>query len=293
MSRKVLPPHHHHRDTIGNFLAPENGYRGALERRGIQPKDHMKENRKELRLAEIRMKTKREEDSVPEKPLYKLAQFKDVEARLYDDIDRDERRPSLDNRQFLVRGQSEKRREEITKESQKIRQELEEKLLQDYRDKPITPRKAVVPKRNELGELARPSEANFIARNKAEAMAMNAKKRSDGDDNFIHEDFGRVPRYLEERKQQWAEEEAERRRRMPDPNCPPGMTVMPESERQQTLEVLQNSKEEALQQLRKLPFVIETPIMRKKQEYLESKLREIDNALAIFSKPKVYVAKDR
>jgi hypothetical protein len=292
MSRKALPPHHHHRDTIGNFLAPENGYRGALERKGIQPKDHMKENRKELKLTQMKLKAQREEDGIPEKPLYKLAQFREVEARLYEDLDR-QRRPSLENKQFLARGQSERRRDELAKESQKIRQELENKLMEDYREKPTTPRKASVPKRDEVAQLARPTDANFIARNKVDAISMNPRRREENDENGIHEDFGRVPRYLEERKQRWAEEEAERRRRLPDPDCPPGMTVMPDSERLHTLEVLQNSREEALQQLRKLPFVIETPTMRKKQEYLEGKLREIDNALAIFSKPKVYVAKDR
>ena len=69
------------------------------------------------------------------------------------------------------------------------------------------------------------------------------------------------------------------------------MCLMPDAERVQTLQVLQQSKEDALQQLRRMPFVIETPSMRKKQENLENKLREIDNAVAIFSKDKVYVAK--
>jgi hypothetical protein len=40
-----------------------------------------------------------------------------------------------------------------------------------------------------------------------------------------------------------------------------------------------------------MPFVVETPSQRKKQEALEAKLREIDNAIGIFSKEKVYVAK--
>eukprot|EP01034_Spumella_vulgaris_P038449 gene38449-47476_t len=58
------------------------------------------------------------------------------------------------------------------------------------------------------------------------------------------------------------------------------------------LVVLQTSKEEAMSQLRKMPFVIETPTQKKRLEALESKMREIDSAIAIFSKPKVYVAQD-
>lgn len=40
---------------------------------------------------------------------------------------------------------------------------------------------------------------------------------------------------LEERKKQWQKEEEERRRNAPDPTAPPGHTLMPESERQETL----------------------------------------------------------
>ena len=65
---------------------------------------------------------------------------------------------------------------------------------------------------------------------------------------------------------------------------------MPEHERLHTLGVLTQSREEALNQLQRLPFVIETPSMKRKQETLETKLREIDRAMSIFSKDKVYVA---
>jgi hypothetical protein len=68
---------------------------------------------------------------------------------------------------------------------------------------------------------------------------------------------------------------------------------MPESERQSTLAVLQQSKEEALRQLRSLPFNVETPSQIKRQADLEGKLREIERAVGLFSKPKVFVALDR
>jgi hypothetical protein len=41
--------------------------------------------------------------------------------------------------------------------------------------------------------------------------------------------------------------------------------------------------------LEKLPFVVETPSMRRRLEELEAKLKEIENAIKIFSKPKVFV----
>jgi hypothetical protein len=119
-------------------------------------------------------------------------------------------------------------------------------------------------------------------------------KRVDSEEgSAIHEEFGKVPAYLEERKAKWEEEKEEERRRAPDPNCPPGMCLMPEGERLDTLDVLHRSKQEAMRQLQALPFVIETPSLRKKQAMIEEKLREIDNAIAIFSKPKVFVARDK
>jgi hypothetical protein len=293
MSRKAMPTSHHYgKDSIGAFLAPENGYRGGLKNRGIEPKDHMKENRRDIKATEMKMRAKKDEENTAEKPLYKLAQFREVGARLYDDMD--QRRPSSDQRgDFLTRGQSERRRDELAGKSRSMRADLENRLNEDFVERPSTPRKASVPKHTDVAQLAKPNDEDFIHRNRADAVTMRTKNRENVEESGIHEEFGRVPRYLEERKARWEEEDAERRRRMPDPNCPPGMTVMTEAERQQTLDMLQNSREEALQQLRRMPFVIETPSLRKKQDFLEGKLRELDNALAIFSKPKVYVAKDR
>ena len=36
---------------------------------------------------------------------------------------------------------------------------------------------------------------------------------------------------MQERKQEWADEEARRRAALPDPNCPPGMRLLTDEER--------------------------------------------------------------
>ncbi|RYH12569.1 hypothetical protein EON65_37910 [archaeon] len=56
--------------------------------------------------------------------------------------------------------------------------------------------------------------------------------------------------------------------------------------------MLKQSQREAISQLQRLPFVLETPSMRRRGEELETKLREIEHALGIFSKPKVFVKGD-
>lgn len=301
MAQRRAVPSHHSKDSIGQFLCPENGYRGALVKKGIQPKNHMRDNVKELKLAEMRNRQKRDDEARPSKPLYKLPQFKDVESRLYDTAPEKENSPrrlhneDTDNRQFLTKGQSEQRREDLAREKRLIREELERKMEDErqYAERQNTPRKAPVPRPDELALIKAPSNSDFITRNKMNAMTMAAKRGSQDDVEYRHEEYGKVPQYLEDRKAEWAEQEAEQRRRRPDPDCPPGMILMPEAERISTLQVLEQSREEAMQQMRKLPFVIETPSMRKKQDFLEGKLREIDRALGIFSKPKVYVALDR
>ena len=267
---------------------------------GIKPKNHMKENLRDIRQTEERHRCEREEAARPQKELYKLDQFKHVDSKLYEKPEHQvsRRRPSLGNGEFLERGVSEKRREALALESRIRRDELDRKMEEAkyLAEKPPSPRKPTVPRSNETARLAPSSNTDFISRNKAKAVAMTgqgqgARRRGSEDEGpALHEEFGRVPEYLEARKAHWADEEEERRRRMPDPSCPPGMCVMPEAERTDTLETLQASKAEAMAQLRRMPFVVETPSQRKRQDMLEGKLREIDNAIAIFSKPKVYVA---
>ena len=75
-------------------------------------------------------------------------------------------------------------------------------------------------------------------------------------------------------------------------DCPRGMKLMPDEERLSTLENLQTSKTECLRLLQKLPFVIDTISSQKKQQIYETKLREIENAINIFQKPRVFIAKD-
>lgn len=286
------------KDSMAEYINPANGYRGNLSKKGIQPKDHMKDNANQIRMTQMKLRMKKDEDSMPGKPLYKLAQFQNVAPRLYEEKENNNsgRRASFDtgDREFLTRGQAEKRRQDLTLERKAIRSEMERKFEDEnnYNEKPLTPRKPSVPRADEIARLDH-QDVDFINRNRISALSLKPKKNDSSELPSKHEEYGKVPQYLENRKAQWEEEKEEMRRRMPDPNCPPGMRLMPEHERLDTLRILQESKEEALSQIRKLPFVIETPSQKKKQEFLESKLREIDNALSIFSKPKVFVALDR
>lgn len=125
--------------------------------------------------------------------------------------------------------------------------------------------------------------------------AWNVIKKSPGKPGAVNcppqrnRNFGRIPRYLLERKEQWALEEEERRRNMPDPDCPPGMMLLAEDERLRTLDVLQKSLVQARQQMNALPLRIETPSQIRRKDALEAKLHEIEDAIKVFDRTKVYV----
>lgn len=328
---KITGNHHHSRAQIADFICPDNGFRGLQKRQGIQPKDFMKENRISLKSSQMKMREEREEAARAPRDLYKLQQFRDVKPRLYDisnksdarcmdgpsssrsyggeDYEQDEygatsayndsndnMDPSSSSARFVRKGVDAKRREDLTKLRHEARKELEAKM-EDARwiaDRPSTPRKGATPKATETAALAPRSNADFISRNRAKALTLLPprviEKNQEPD---LHDGYGKVPDYLEERKAKWAVEKEEMKKRLPDPSCPKGMTLMPEAERLSTLEVLKSSKEEAMKLLAKMPFVIETPSLKKRHGDLEAKLREIENAIALFSKPKVYIALDR
>ena len=48
-----------------------------------------------------------------------------------------------------------------------------------------------------------------------------------------------VPEYLVSRQEEWEREADRRKAEAPDPSCPPGMKLMPEEDRLQTLRQLQ------------------------------------------------------
>ena len=74
-----------------------------------------------------------------------------------------------------------------------------------------------------------------------------------------------------------------------DVDCPPGMRLLPENERQTMLKTLERNREKVVSELSKLPFVIDTMGLKKRKQGLESKIKEIDDAVRIFSRKKVKI----
>ena len=65
--------------------------------------------------------------------------------------------------------------------------------------------------------------------------------------------------------------------------------MLPEEERQETLVMLAKNKDDVDKAIRALPFVIETPSQIRRQNELHARLKEIEEAVKIFSRAKVLV----
>ncbi|XP_048371119.1 enkurin domain-containing protein 1 [Sphaerodactylus townsendi] len=103
---------------------------------------------------------------------------------------------------------------------------------------------------------------------------------------------GHVPHYLIERKDRWRKEAEERRRNTPDPAMPLGHSLMPESQRMETLNNLKQSQGQLLKDLLLLPLRADTLNLQNRRVELEKKLSQIEEALKIFSRPKVFIKMD-
>ncbi|XP_061117436.1 enkurin domain-containing protein 1 [Conger conger] len=103
---------------------------------------------------------------------------------------------------------------------------------------------------------------------------------------------GRVPQYLEERKEQWRREAEDKRRNTPDPSIPPGHTLMSEQERLETLESLKDTQQSLVKDLLSLPVRVDTLSVRTRRTQLDRKLSEVEEAIKIFSRDRVYIKID-
>lgn len=133
---------------------------------------------------------------------------------------------------------------------------------------------------------------NFVAENRMGAAAPVRPPRtaSREDDQYLKKkDYGQVPQYLLERKMEMAAEVDAQQRAKEAALIPPGMRLLPEEERLETLQILQKNREEVERAIQGLPLRIETPSAIRRKDELERRYKEIEDAFKIFSRPKVLV----
>ena len=303
------------KDSIGALIAPCNGFRGAQLRKGVTPKDHHKENRQNLRDAQERNRQAKQHEVENPPSIFKMKEFQQVPSKVAEEMrvgSPSPRRNSLSlespTRTFLQKGQGNLSAAAEKSPAKAPKAGIWKALPvgdSDYvperkRSTPERALKPAVPRRDSATEprCATPQK-NFIAGNiqraKRTEASSPAKARQQQHCGSPHHQPhpqhqpGEIPEYLLQRKEQWAADAQTARENMPDPDCPEGMVQMPEAERVETLRVLRASEEEGKKQLSRLPLRVETPGQKAKKGGLEKKLSEIEDAIRIFSREKVFV----
>jgi hypothetical protein len=297
-SSYITGPHRNHVDTVANILNPVNGYRDRLARKGIEPKNHMAENRQRLRDESRINKLKKEtEGASPE--AFKLKKFRDVEPKVPKILQ--EASQAGEGHEFIRKGQGATSADAPRKEVKSDQApdpyvEPIRELARDVRGETnlATGRscKPAVPRASEQLKLAPRDNTDFVRRNFHEVPDMAPKKAPKPEMQEVAKPstFGKVPAYLKQRKLEMQQDAEAREQQRIAAQAPPGMVLLSEEERVETLRVLRSNKEKLEKEQQKLPLRIETPSMVKKSKELEQKIKEVEEAIAMFNRPKVYVA---
>ena len=107
-----------------------------------------------------------------------------------------------------------------------------------------------------------------------------------------HKSYGKVPRYITQRKERIAQGEQERARKQELEPPEPGLVLLDETERLETLALLETNEKNVKYDLVNIPFSMNPQRAGRLREALTLRLKEIEDAKAIFSKEKVFVEKD-
>ena len=107
-----------------------------------------------------------------------------------------------------------------------------------------------------------------------------------------HNAYGKVPKYIIERKANIERMEEERRRIQETAPPEPGLILLEESERLKMLATLEENEKKLQYDLVNIPFTMDPSRAGRIRESISFRLKEIDDAKAIFSKEKVFVAQE-
>lgn len=158
--------------------------------------------------------------------------------------------------------------------------------------KPAVPRAEVAPAASTPRE-----PRDFVAHNTtaavaAAAAAASAKRGSGKADDARHRAYGAVPDYLKDRQKQWAAAEEEKRVAAENADVPRGMRVMSDAEKAESIALLEASMADCAAELSRFKLRVELPSQVKRHAELEMKMKKMEDAMAIFRRPRVFVQLD-
>lgn len=105
--------------------------------------------------------------------------------------------------------------------------------------------------------------------------------------------LGELPQYLIQQKEEEAHIARLREEEEKNGVIPEGMCVLEESQRKEMVRRLIEKLEETRRERLKLPLIVETGKVKVKLQEIENRIREQEEAIQLFSKPRVLIYKDQ
>jgi predicted TIM-barrel fold metal-dependent hydrolase len=103
---------------------------------------------------------------------------------------------------------------------------------------------------------------------------------------------GAIPAYLLARQRAWAAAAEEQRLAVENADVPKGMRLMSDAEKAESLELLKASMADAKDELSRFKLRVEVPSQIRRKAELEEKLKKMEDAHAVFMRPRVFVPVD-
>uniref|UniRef100_H2XT68 Enkurin domain-containing protein n=1 Tax=Ciona intestinalis TaxID=7719 RepID=H2XT68_CIOIN len=251
--------------------------------RGKQEKNHTAANVRRMREIQrnsrAREQEKQEKKNTPVKALWKSTQYEGVESKVKNFMQSPPQAPRPNTERPHSAPAGSRRQENFNSEKEKF---------QPTRSQ--TPR-ARSPSPNFVARNARAAKSYELKRSRSQlALRESDEKYQQGLKNYEETVKGKTPSYLRSRQRQWDMQERDRIRNAPDPTVPEGHTVLPDKERKATLTTLRKSQQELLERHRLLPIrSADTMGVRNRKTELEKQIMEVDEAIKVFERPRVFV----
>lgn len=100
------------------------------------------------------------------------------------------------------------------------------------------------------------------------------------------------PPDLKDRQKQWAAAAEEQRLAAENADVPRGMRVMSDAEKAESIALLEASMADCAAELSRFKLRVELPSQVRRHAELEAKMRKMEDAMAIFRRPRVFVQLD-
>ncbi|CAH1795137.1 unnamed protein product [Owenia fusiformis] len=284
-----------HQGSVGNLFELQGTRIGISQYRPKSaPKDHMKANARRMRQIQRASKQREEESNKPVKAMWKSTKYDTVQSKVGEELKKEPPAPRPSSANYLrahsrtgsvdgsrgIRTPSPAPSRPCSRTSSVER--LDIPRAESAMDVKLIRRDVDFVKAN--GRAVRKPQ---IKRAPSLTALDDLKKKKEEDEKNYKR--GVMPKYLVNRHKEWDRAEQERIANMPDPDCPPGHHKMPDEERKKTLSLLRDKEKSYMQQLSALPVRTDTLRVRTRKDELDKKLTEIEEAIKVFNRPKVFV----